>query len=104
MKQLVVMVGMHARGCVFMCVLYEADAVHYLFISPVCLAAIVCTSACLTIIMDMHYLRHTQTLMHIATQAIYLQYAYLWHCLLFLHSIENNCRNPVSHKHSLSYL
>lgn len=51
MKQPVVMVGMHARGCVFTCVLYEANAIHYLFISPVCLAAIVCTSACLTIIM-----------------------------------------------------
>lgn len=37
--------------CVHMCVYYEADAIHYLFISPVCLAATLCISACLAIIM-----------------------------------------------------
>lgn len=88
-----------------MCILYEVDAVHYLFISPVCLAAIVCTSACLAIIMPHALFKtHAQAESDGDSYTSYLSQICLLIGLLLSQAVENNCRNSVSHKHSLSYL
>lgn len=70
--------GLHASpcACAHMCTL-RGWHVHYLFISPVCRAATLCISACLTIIMP-HALFNT----HADSDAdscrdIYLRYAHL---------------------------
>lgn len=89
--------GLHACLCVcpHVCTL-RGWHVHYLFISPVCQAATLCTSACLTIIMP-HTLFNTHADSDADSyRAIYLGYAHLSPCLILSQAVANNCTKPSS--------
>lgn len=91
--------------CAHTCALYEVDAAHYLFISPVCLAAIVCTSACHAIIM-LHALFKAQARADSDAESNtgYLSQICLLITLSASQAVVNNYRDPVSRTHFLSYL